>query len=62
MTELTIYGRGGQGGVTLFPGEEALYEGADWAKIEGGVLTCGGHCPRAARLMCSRTVICGKMP
>lgn len=39
----------GQGGVTLFPGEEALYEGADWAKIDGGVLTCGGRCPRTAR-------------
>lgn len=39
----------GQGGVTLFPGEAELYEGAGWAKIDGGVLTCGGRCPREAR-------------
>jgi hypothetical protein len=39
----------GQGGVTLFPGEADLYEGADWAKIDGGVLTCGGRCPRELR-------------
>ena len=39
----------GQGGVKLFPGEALLYDGADWAQIEDGVLTCGGRCPRASR-------------
>lgn len=39
----------GQGGVALFPGEEALYEGAAWARVEGGILTCGGRCPRDMR-------------
>lgn len=39
----------GQGGVKLFPGEAQAYEDADWAKIEGGELTCGGRCPRALR-------------
>jgi hypothetical protein len=39
----------GQGGVKLFPGEASLYEGADWAGVEDGVLTCGGRCPREAR-------------
>jgi hypothetical protein len=39
----------GQGGVRLFPGEAALYEGADWARIEDGVLICGGRCPRNKR-------------
>jgi len=39
----------GQGGVTLFPGEAALYEGAAWARVAGGVLTCGGRCPREMR-------------
>ena len=33
----------------LFPGEEALYGGAQWARVEDGVLYCGGTCPRAAR-------------
>ena len=49
----------GQGGVHLFPGEEALYRGADWARIapsgwiaEGRdvpMLVCGGTCPRLLR-------------
>lgn len=39
----------GQGGVRLFPGEAPLYQGADWARIEGDVLTCVGRCPREAR-------------
>ncbi len=39
----------GQGGVSLFPGEAALYEGAAWARVEDGVLTCGGRCPREMR-------------
>jgi len=39
----------GEGGVRLFPGEARMYEGADWARIEGGVLTCGGRCPRESR-------------
>jgi hypothetical protein len=39
----------GQGGVTLFPGEEALYADADWARVERGVLTCEGRCPRDMR-------------
>lgn len=39
----------GQGGVRLFPGEAELYEGADWARVEGGILVCGGRCPREMR-------------
>ena len=39
----------GQGGVTLFPGEAAFYEGADWARVEDGILYCGGRCPRENR-------------
>lgn len=39
----------GQGGVRLFPGEAVLYEGVDWAQIDGGILTCGGCCPREMR-------------
>ena len=39
----------GQGGVTLFPGEEALYADANWARLESGVLYCDGHCPRENR-------------
>ena len=39
----------GQGGVALFPGEAALYEGAPWAQVADGVLTCGGRCPREMR-------------
>lgn len=39
----------GQGGVTLFPGEAALYEGATWARVADGVLTCDGRCPREMR-------------
>ncbi len=39
----------GQGGVALFPGEAALYRGERWARVERGVLYCGGTCPRDAR-------------
>jgi hypothetical protein len=39
----------GQGGVRLFPGEAALYEGEGWARVEAGVLYCGGRCPRDRR-------------
>ncbi len=47
----------GQGGVYLFPGEETLYEGAGWARIEEGrmleapakILYCQGECPRDER-------------
>jgi len=39
----------GKGGVKLFPGEAALYAGADWARVEDGILTCGGRCPRDLR-------------
>ncbi len=39
----------GQGGVTLFRGEAALYAGADWARVEDGILYCGGRCPREDR-------------
>ena len=39
----------GQGGVKLFPGEAARYEGADWARLDDGVLTCNGRCPRDMR-------------
>jgi hypothetical protein len=39
----------GQGGVALFPGEAALYAGSDWARVEGGILYCGGDCPRSER-------------
>lgn len=39
----------GQGGVTLFPGEESAYLDADWAHVEDGVLTCDGRCPRENR-------------
>jgi hypothetical protein len=39
----------GQGGVTLFPGEARLYKGAEWARIEGGILTCDGFCLREMR-------------
>ena len=43
----------GQGGVYLFPGEEALLEGRDWARIEPAsfapMLVCEGRCPREER-------------
>lgn len=43
----------GQGGVYLFPGEEARYDSVDWARIEvdafGPMLVCDGHCPRENR-------------
>ncbi len=55
----------GQGGMILFPGEEALYDPApDWASLSdsdfviGGaplkLLTCGGTCPRAGRPLSCR--------
>jgi Fe-S-cluster containining protein len=55
----------GQGGMLLFPGEEALYDPApDWATItespiviEGKpllFLTCDGHCPREERPLACR--------
>lgn len=44
----------GQGGVFLFPGEEALFAGERWAAVAdvgafAKVLTCGGVCPRKMR-------------
>jgi hypothetical protein len=39
----------GQGGVTLFPGEEEMYRDTEWARIEDGILYCDGHCPRDMR-------------
>ena len=43
----------GQGGVHLFPGEAALIEGRDWARITPGafapVMTCDGTCERDLR-------------
>lgn len=43
----------GQGGVHLFPGEAALYEGCEWATISEGdiapILVCRGVCERQNR-------------
>lgn len=39
----------GQGGVKLFPGEAARYESTGWARLDNGVLTCNGRCPRDMR-------------
>ncbi len=43
----------GQGGVYLFPGEESLFRGADWMRIEPSpfapVLICEGTCDRERR-------------
>lgn len=50
----------GQGGMLLFPGEEALYMPVpDWAKIgdhegQGPLLTCEGVCPRENRPLACR--------
>lgn len=54
----------GQGGMLLFPGEEALYPGADWYVLDdmgisvGGrpltLLTCDGTCPRGERPLACR--------
>lgn len=55
----------GQGGMLLFPGEEALYTPApDWAAVtDSGIkalgrpllfLTCDGHCPRSNRPLACR--------
>jgi hypothetical protein len=44
----------GQGGVTLFPGEEALIGASEWAQVRalpdgGRMLICDGRCDRARR-------------
>lgn len=46
----------GQGGVFLFPGEDMLLQGVDWARIEPAspnalapMLVCEGRCERARR-------------
>ena len=43
----------GQGGVYLFPGEEALLKGCDWGRIQPGslapILVCEGPCDRTRR-------------
>lgn len=48
----------GQGGVYLFPGEEALFDGADWARVEPSPfapeLVCNGACDRERRPLACR--------
>lgn len=48
----------GQGGVWLFPGEEALYRECGWAEIVNGdfapMLLCRGTCPRGERPLACR--------
>ena len=54
----------GRGGMVLFPGEELFYPRCDWATIAESdvlvsdkplyMLTCGGHCERAARPLACR--------
>ena len=43
----------GQGGVYLFPGEDALVEGCEWARVVPSefapMLVCEGACPREER-------------
>lgn len=48
----------GQGGVYLFPGEEALLEPCAWGRVEPSpfapMLTCGGPCDRERRPLACR--------
>lgn len=48
----------GQGGVYLFPGEEALMEGASWGRIEpdafAPMFVCDGPCDRDLRPLACR--------
>lgn len=48
----------GQGGVYLFPGEEALLEGAEWGRVEedgfAPMLVCDGMCDRDRRPLACR--------
>ena len=58
----------GQGGVYLFPGEEALLENCGWGRIEpdafAPMLVCAGPCDRERRPLACRmfplTPACGK--
>jgi len=48
----------GQGGMYLFPGEEALIGNAEWGRVEsddfGPMLVCEGPCDRARRPLACR--------